>query len=225
MHKPLEQQRAEDDAIKRLNSIAELGEVLGQDLAGRHQQLLEATQPCLTLDPVALDNGPECPKCHLKSTDKPPSQAHDQFTEDLNATLEAQQRRLSAEAIRQILARSEDDRVIRFLQIVQAADLSSLANVLDDSLVDFLRQLLSGTHVNAPKIVYTRQVAEPTAPYEQDFTFSPDPTVLRQLMDSFDTVGDEEVELVAKELAKLLHKALNEEKRRQPGRRVRIRLR
>ena len=49
---------------------------------------------------------------------------------------------LSSEAVRQILAAEKGERLERFLQVVQASDLTGLANVLDDELLAFLRELL-----------------------------------------------------------------------------------
>jgi hypothetical protein len=37
---------------------------------------------------------------------------------------------------------SSEDRLTRFIQVVQASDLAGLANVLDAGLIDFLRELL-----------------------------------------------------------------------------------
>jgi hypothetical protein len=43
-----------------------------------------------------------------------------------------------------ILSQSHQPRIEQFIKVVQTSDLSSLANILDDELVSFLRQLLAG---------------------------------------------------------------------------------
>ena len=50
--------------------------------------------------------------------------------------------RKAREAVEKALAGKADDRWQEFLQIVQASDLSSLANTLDVDLVSFIRQIL-----------------------------------------------------------------------------------
>ncbi len=50
--------------------------------------------------------------------------------------------RLSSVAVRAILERSSDPRVERFLKVVQAAQITTLTEVLDDALVGYLRRFL-----------------------------------------------------------------------------------
>lgn len=51
-------------------------------------------------------------------------------------------KRLSTHAARQIMADPSKEQVARFIDLVQAADPSSLVNVLDEQVVDFLRQFM-----------------------------------------------------------------------------------
>ena len=57
--------------------------------------------------------------------------------------------RLSSVGVRQVLERSGDARVERFLKVVQAAQLSSLVDVMDDELVGYLRRFLVESRIGA----------------------------------------------------------------------------
>jgi len=132
------------DALKRLNSIPELGEPPGQELEGEYQQLLEQIKPCPDWEGrISLDLEPTCAGCRLALSISPPTKEVEDFRQKLEQALREQQRRLSSEAIRQILAQSREKRIDRFIKVVQTSDLSPLVNVLDDELVSFLRQLLA----------------------------------------------------------------------------------
>ena len=50
---------------------------------------------------------------------------------------------LSRRLVEKALAGRTDERWLEFLQIVQASELSSLANTLDNDLVAFIRQVLN----------------------------------------------------------------------------------
>ncbi len=134
----------EVDALKRLNSIPELGEPQGRELEGEYQRLLEQIKPCPDWEgKISLDLEPICAGCRLALSMSPSTKEVEGFRQKLEQALREQQRRLSSEAIRQILAQSREKRIDRFIKVVQTSDLSPLVNVLDDELVSFLRQLLA----------------------------------------------------------------------------------
>jgi hypothetical protein len=63
----------------------------------------------------------------------------------VNRALTAQQSRLSRRVVTRILARrtpGTDDRLDDFLRVLQASDVAGLALILDEGLIDFLRELL-----------------------------------------------------------------------------------
>jgi PTH1 family peptidyl-tRNA hydrolase len=84
------------------------------------------------------------PACGLTLADDPPSAEVDAVLRRLSRALSQQMTRLSSEAVHRILARARGERIEQFLQVVQASDLAGLASVLDDELLEFLRDLLSG---------------------------------------------------------------------------------
>ena len=54
-------------------------------------------------------------------------------------------RRLGSYGVRQILAHPSREQLDKFINLVQVADPSALANVLDDEVVEFLRQFMRGS--------------------------------------------------------------------------------
>ncbi len=67
----------------------------------------------------------------------------------IERALARQMARLSSVGVRQVLERSSDPRVERFLRVVQAAQLSSLVDVIDDELIGYLRRFLVESRIGA----------------------------------------------------------------------------
>ncbi|MEE8471606.1 MAG: hypothetical protein V3S82_00400 [Dehalococcoidia bacterium] len=141
----LDRMELEARALGYLNSIPELGVPVDPGLLGEHGRLKgELTHCPPDAKGVPLDEEALCGRCGLRATSPLPRRVVEDFQYRLERALGQQQRRLSRKAVRQVLAQSHQPRIERFIQVVAASDLSSLANVLDDELVGFLRQLLAG---------------------------------------------------------------------------------
>lgn len=139
------------DALRRLNSLTELGPPLGEGAAAIFAQLLEATSGCPLsgrLDEGLGDN-PVCPACRLTLEGQPPVEQSDDILDRLDRAIRRQLARLSATAVQQVLQRSGDPRVEQFLKVVQASQISSLADLLDDSLLGFIRRFLVEARIQA----------------------------------------------------------------------------
>jgi len=145
----LEDTRPEVDALSRLNSIAELGSPVGQELTDRYQQMLAEIMPCpvANQEDVAVEEQPTCSYCGLMLTAKPPTKEMEHFLRQLRQALNEQRRRLGSEAVHRVLAQSGERRIDQFIKVVQTSDLVHLVNVLNDDLVEFLRRLLGEAHV------------------------------------------------------------------------------
>ncbi len=144
LHARLLDARREAQALTRLNSLVELGPPLGESTISAHEELIESTTIC---EPGAdfanlLKTATVCPTCHLRLGAADHAEAVGAVLETLSQSVERQLSRLSSVAIRAILERSSDPRVERFLQVVQAAQISTLTDILDDALVGYLRRFL-----------------------------------------------------------------------------------
>lgn len=188
--------RIDLETIHRLNSIEELGEPLGQELTLEFQRILSRSRPC----PLAEASEPlrewepRCPHCDLSLTSELSQGELEDFLARLHQALVGQQRRLSSQAVRQILSRNTEGNLERFIKVIQTSDLSSLSQVMDDELVAFIRRLLAEA--------YTTVATEP---------------LLRKIGEKFPRIKEHEVEVVAAELVRLLRGAFVEAKARHAG--------
>ena len=199
-HLVLQDSKPEVDALRRLNSIAELGPPVGQELIGEYDGLLAGVSPCpVVAKEVSVEEQPACPYCRLVLTAEPPKREVERFLRQLEQALKEQQRRLSSEAVRHILARSGEKRIDQFIKVVQTSNLSPLVNVLDDELVDFLRQLLQEAHI--------------------EIEWRP---TLSELVQKFPSLEESEIDAAATEFARVLKKAFAKAKKEHPGKRVRL---
>jgi hypothetical protein len=198
----LEDSEATARALARLNSLEQLGRPLGEDALAQHGRLLAAVQDCPLAERLeeALGAAASCPACGLTLADQPPSAEADAVLRRLSRALSQQMTRLSSEAVHRILARARGERIEQFLQVVQASDLAGLASVLDDELLEFLRDLLAG---------------EPTTAA---------PPVLERLRRAFPVVSESEVEAATEVFRRLLQQAISEQRRARPDRTPAVRL-
>jgi len=132
-------------------------------------------------------------------TAEPPKREVERFLHQLEQALQEQQRRLSSEAVRHILAKSGEKRIDQFIKMVQTSNLAPLVNVLDDELVDFLRQLLQEADI------------------EIEWR-----TTLSELAQKFASLEEGEIDAAAAEFARVLKKAFAKAKKEHPGKRVRL---
>jgi hypothetical protein len=122
---------------------------------------------------------------------------------DLNRALEEQQRRLASEAIRRVLARSGEDSIRKFVQVVQTANLTSLIDLMNEDLVTFIRVLLTEEGVGTA---------------ETD--------VLRRFASAFPTLEEADLPKAVKEFDRMLREAFGDARTKNPDKKaVRLTLR
>lgn len=139
----LDDARPEAEALHRLNSISELTPALAVDSLVEYGSLVDDRIGCRLADAGAddLGDGPVCSECGITLADTPDSRAKD-VVKRIERGLAGQMKRLASEAVRQLLQRSDDPRIDRFLKIVQASQVATLPDVLDDQLTGYLRRFL-----------------------------------------------------------------------------------
>ncbi|MBI4201298.1 MAG: hypothetical protein HY531_03290 [Chloroflexi bacterium] len=131
-------------ALEQLNAISELGEPVGVETLEAFRDLPATLKVCATPSrKLSGDRTPRCRNCGLVLGQQPPSDKVEAVTRELDRGLKEQNRRLSLHVVHKIMRGRNDPRIDRFIKVVQASDVSGLANVLDDQLVTFLREVLS----------------------------------------------------------------------------------
>jgi hypothetical protein len=173
-------------ALRRLNTLRELGPPLGEDALAEYEQLPQRMGPCTLCTTLEreLREAPRCPVCGISLNDEPPWEDVQRMKRRLERSLNRQLQRLSSKAVSQILATSGEARVEQFLQLVQASQARSLADVLDDDLLGFLRRLLVEARVKS--------------------LLSP---VFAKLQEPIPDLSEEAVEDLAGEVARVIHNA------------------
>ena len=144
LHARLLVEQPHADALRRINTLAELGPPAGVGALAAFDALLEETSGCpliAGIEEVAAAEG-VCPECGLLLDQSPPSQRVAEIVDRIERGCDRQMARLSSSAIQHVLRRSGDPRVDQFLRVVQASQLSSLRAVLDDDLIGYLRRFL-----------------------------------------------------------------------------------
>ena len=173
-------------ALRRLNSLRELGPPLGEEALAEYEDIPQRIGPCTLGTTLERELGelPRCPVCGISMSDEPPWEDVQRVKRRLERALNQQLKRLSSKAVSQILAISGEARVEQFIQLVQASQARSLADVLDDELLGFLRRLLVEARVKSLLAPVFARLQEPI----------PDLT-------------EEAVEGIAEEVARVIHDA------------------
>ena len=198
----LEEAASTAQALARLNTLQALGRPVGRNAITAYERLLRRPRLCATddLEP-ALREQPTCPDCSITMGDVTPSEETERTLRLLQAALAGQQARLASEAVHRVLARG-GERLDQFLQIVQASDVTGLAQVLDDELLAFLSELLS----------------EPAAATQAAFD------IFEQLARAHPVVSEEQVEAVVETLRQLLSERLAAQREAYPATPAAVRL-
>ncbi len=173
--------------LRLLDGISELGDPVGGAALVAYERLAASVRACSRSEQELSDLGeaPSCPTCRVPLDATPPTAEVETVLAGLTSALAQQQRRLSAEAVRQVLAEQREANIDQFLKVLQAADASALAQVLDEELAGFLKKLLGEVIVDVPLTTLVREIAErfPTVAEEQvsDFIAAVESSLRREL--------------------------------------------
>jgi hypothetical protein len=175
-------------ALRRLNTLRELGRPLGEEALAEYEQLPQRIGACLLSANLERELGeaPRCPACGISLNDEPSWEDVQRVKRRLERAVNQQLQRLSSKAVHQILAASGEARVEQFVQLVQASQARSLADVLDNELLGFLRRLLVEARV--------RSLLAP---------------VFAKLQEPIPDLSEEAVEDIATEVARVIHHAFS----------------
>ena len=140
------------NALARFTEIQELGEPAGLQGQERLRQVVDSLRSCsVSIDELPLEDHPRCRSCGLGLDEEAPQTEAEAALEAVEAALREYSRRLGSHGARMVLANPTGSMVLanptgeplaKFVELVQVADPSALTQVLDDDVVDFLRQFL-----------------------------------------------------------------------------------
>jgi hypothetical protein len=153
--------QAQAAAVERLNSLQRLGPpqaVAALTQFHELERLFACPADSAAIGPVVAAE-PICPYCSFRLGETPPTADARRVLHALERGLAGQQARLAQRVVTRLLSRPNragSDRLDRFVEVVQASDLSGLAAVLDDGLTAFLRDLLDSPE---PAVTLVDQLA------------------------------------------------------------------
>ena len=164
LHATLLDENAHAEALRRMNTLAELGPPMGVGALAVFEELLAAAAGCppsAGVEDVAAAEG-GCPSCHLSPDLSPPAQRVKEVIARIERACDKQVTRLSSHVVHLIIRGHGDARLQLLLTVLQASQLSSLRDVMDDEVLSYLRAALS-TEAGAPPAVETFNAPRPEA--------------------------------------------------------------
>ena len=140
----LERIRPQVGALARFNQVPEFGGPLGADIPNRFEEMLATIRTCTaTEDEIAVEAVPLCQTCLLPMNEDIRRREAALVLDDTERAMRAYNRRLSSEGVGLILADPTKEQLDKFINLIQVSDLSALANVLDEEVLEFLRRFVS----------------------------------------------------------------------------------
>ena len=131
-------------ALEKFNAVPEFGSPCGQDLPEMYRVAAAALRACPHAeDGVSLDQAPYCDHCMLPLDETPQQQSVTAVVGGTEAAMREYNRRLSSNLVRQVLANPSKEHLDKLMDLIQLGNLSSLSNVLDEEVLEFLRSLVS----------------------------------------------------------------------------------
>jgi len=164
LHAALLDEHAHAEALRRMNTLAELGPPMGVGALAAIEDLLAETSGCplsAGVEDVAVAEG-GCPNCRLSLDQSPPAQSVKEVIARIERACDKQVTRLSSHIVHLIIRGHGDARLQQLLTVLQASQLSSLRDVMDDEVLSYLRAALS-TEAGAPPAVETFSAPQPEA--------------------------------------------------------------
>ena len=128
-------------ALARLNAVPELGRPVSPELPGLCEELASVVRTCgAATDADAGDA--VCPSCAIRLDAVPTTAEVEALAALVGEALAKQNTRLARAVAHRLAKREANERLDRFIQVVEVSDLSGLANILDDELTAFIGELL-----------------------------------------------------------------------------------
>ena len=130
-------------ALARLNAVPELGRPVSPELPGLCEELASVVRTCgAATDADAVAGDAVCPSCAIRLDAAPPTAEVEALAALVGEALAKQNTRLARAVAHRLAKREANERLDRFIQVVEVSDLSGLANILDDELTAFIGELL-----------------------------------------------------------------------------------
>ena len=132
------------EALASFNEVAEFGGPLAADVPERFSAAMATVKACAASEAeVSLEAAPACLQRQLRLDEDISRRETALVFRDTERAMRVYNRRLSSEGVARILAHPTKEQLEKFVALVQVGDLSALANVLDDEVIEFLRRFVT----------------------------------------------------------------------------------
>jgi hypothetical protein len=135
----IEGRRVRVNALAQLVLVPELGEAVGVEIPASFEDLAGLIRRCNLESDLGLESSPWCSQCELPLNETVPQRQAQEIFGAMDASMREYNRRLSTQAVRQILADGSSQQMDKLIRLIQVADPSSLENVLDADVITFLK--------------------------------------------------------------------------------------
>ena len=139
----LQRMQPQVNALQWFHVMPELGEQVGSEVPQQFEALSLSFRTCLVADEeLNLEEIPTCRGCSLRLVETIPHREVEQLLGELDRATSHYNQRLASKAVRDLLAHPTKEQLDKFIHLVQVSDLSTLGNVMDAEVIEFLRQYL-----------------------------------------------------------------------------------
>ena len=145
LHAMLLEERAHAEALRRINTLADLGPPMGVGILATAEELLAQPSGCPqggSVEDIAAAEG-GCLVCRLTLDQSPPAQPVQQTIARIERACEKQVTRLTSHIVHLVIRGRGDARLQQLLTVLQASQLSNLLDIMDDEVLAYLRTALA----------------------------------------------------------------------------------
>ncbi len=129
-------------ALRLLDTLTELGPPVGGRAVARWEALVRELTPCPGEEPALAEGEARCRRCHLAPDSTPPLPQVEECLRRVDRALSRQRARLARALVSGALSGAAGAVLEPLLRAVQASQVASLPEVLDEALVGHVRRYL-----------------------------------------------------------------------------------
>ena len=131
-------------ALEKFNSISEFGSPLGEELPEMFRAATATLRTCPRAEAdVSLELAPYCDHCALPLDDTPPQREVAAVVGGTETAMREYNRRLSSSMVHRVLANPSKEQMEKLMDLIQLSNISSLSSVLDEEVLEFLRNIVA----------------------------------------------------------------------------------
>lgn len=185
--------------IKYLCKIKELN--IKNDVLNYYQQYLEKIKPCSEKDPVSVENSPFCNICKLKLADNTCEEEIKKFVNTVDKKLKSYSNNLLNILTEDVLLQDKNNKLQGLISAIKSSDTDKFMKLLTPDLIDYIKEL-----INMANILII------TVP------------VFAKIREKYTYIDEDNLEMVLKEFQENLKNEIDNAKRKNPGKKIRISL-